>query len=458
MTAAAPNVPPAPLVVGFITLGCPKNLIDSERMLANLALEGFVVTGEVEAADVAVVNTCAFIDEARQESGQAIAELVEQKRRGRLELVIVAGCYPQLDREAILEEWPDVDAVVGLAAREDIGKIIRRLARRRSDRPLEAVPPFTHQVADDRARLRLTPRHYAYLRITEGCNNRCSYCTIPRIRGLLRSKPLPRILSEATELVADGAKELIVIGQDTTAYGQDLKGRVGICDVLARLAEMRGLRWLRLLYTHPASFPERLIKSYGELEKLLPYVDLPLQHISQPILDSMGRRTTRAGVEQLIDGLRRARPGMALRTSLIVGYPGETDGQFAELLDFVRQARFDRLGAFAYSAESGTRAAALPGHVPPEVKQERLRALMMLQQEISAARHAELVGRRAEAIIDQGSDSPEAPALGRLWSQAPDIDGATAVHGGAPLQAGEIIEVEISAAGPYDLEATVPTR
>jgi len=452
------NIPTPPLVVGFVSLGCPKNLIDSERMLASLALEGYVVTGDLDAADVAVVNTCAFIDAARRESSEVIDELVGRKQRGHLQMVIVAGCWPQFDSAAILDEWPDVDAVVGIAAREEVGHLIRRVADSHDDLPVKYVPPFTGGLFDDRERLRLTPRHVAYLRVTEGCDNRCSYCTIPLIRGPLRSKPLSLILSEAAELIDDGAKELVVIGQDTSAYGRDLKGRLDISGVLSRLDEVPGVHWLRLLYTHPAHFSDALLEAYAGLNHLLPYVDLPLQHVAQPILDSMGRRTTRADIERLIARLRSARPEIILRTTFIVGYPGETDGQFAELLDFVREVGFDRLGAFAYSPEENTRADGLPGQVSEKSRRERLDALMSLQQDIAARNHQRLVGRPIEVIIDQGSDDASQPAVGRTWGQAPDIDGVTRVASSTPLRPGQILSPQVTSAGPYDLEANALTQ
>ncbi|NIA22018.1 MAG: MiaB/RimO family radical SAM methylthiotransferase, partial [Anaerolineaceae bacterium] len=334
------NISSPPLVVGFVNLGCPKNAIDGERMLANLALNGFVITGDLDAADVGVVNTCGFIDSAREEAREVIDELMTRKREGRLQMVVVAGCYPQRSKQEILDKWPDVDAIVGLSARDQIGSIIRHTVNQQSDQSVlwvseESLPPLK-----DTERLRLTPRHFAYLRVSEGCNNCCSYCSIPLIRGPLRSKSLSAIGREARELLTDGAAELILIGQDTTAYGGDQeskRGTKGIVDVLRKLDRMEGLTWLRLLYTHPGSFSDRLVQAFAELEHLLPYVDLPLQHIADPILECMGRRTTRKKIEQLIENLRRERPDLVLRTTLIVGYPGETQAQFEELLEFVRQ-------------------------------------------------------------------------------------------------------------------------
>jgi ribosomal protein S12 methylthiotransferase len=452
------NISTPPLVVGFVSLGCPKNLVDSERMLASLALEGYVVTGDLDAADVAVVNTCAFIDQARQESGEVIEELLHRKRNGRLQMVIVAGCYPQLDHEEVLDNWPDVDAVVGVAGRDELGRVLRNLVAQASDAPLALVPKMSSASADDHERLRLTPRHFAYLRISEGCDNRCSYCRIPAIRGALKSKPLTAILSEAAELLDDGAKELILIGQDTSAYGRDVGDATCIADVLRSVDALPGLLWLRLLYTHPASFDERLLGAYAECRHLLPYVDLPLQHIAQPILDSMGRRTTRESVTKLIAELRRVRPETILRTSLIVGYPGETESLFAELLDFVKETRFDRLGAFTYSPEEGTTAARLSSQVPAEVKAERLAMLMELQAGISEESHRRLIRSTVDVLIDHGNNDARHPAVGRIWGQAPDVDGVTHVRSKTPLHAGELVRAKITLAGPYDLEAKVAVQ
>ncbi|MBN2583772.1 MAG: 30S ribosomal protein S12 methylthiotransferase RimO [Planctomycetes bacterium] len=449
------NISSPPMVVGFINLGCPKNLIDGERMLANLALSGYVVTGDLDVADVGVVNTCGFIEAAREEAGEVIDELMDRKRDGRLQMVVVAGCYPQRSCEEILDRWPDVDAVVGLSARNELGHVIARAVQQKSDEPVLCVGTSKKAIPfDDRERLRLTPRHYAYLRISEGCDNCCSYCSIPLIRGRLRSKPAEAIVEEARELLDDGVSELIVIGQDTTAYGRDLKDKrrdADIVDVLGKLDRLPGMKWLRLLYTHPASFSDRLVGAFGDLEHLLPYVDLPLQHVSDPILADMGRRTTRAAIEELVGKLRRCRPDLILRTTMIVGYPGETEPQFEEMLGFVRQMRFERLGAFAYSPEPGTRAAESPHQVPEDVRHRRYDELMSVQQSIAAEIQRQTVGHEMDVVIDRGTDGAE-PAHGRFWGQAPDIDGLTVVHSTSPLQCGRSVRVKITSADPYDLE------
>lgn len=451
------NISTPPSVVGFISLGCPKNLIDSERMLADLALEGFVITGDMDVADIAVVNTCAFIEPARKESDEVIGELIDRKRRNELQIVIVAGCYPQKFKDEILDKWPDVDAVIGLAARERIGQIVRQIVTRRSDSPLQVVSACGDAPLTDRQRLRVTPRHMAYIRVSEGCNNCCAYCTIPQIRGSLRSKPFDEIIDEAREMLDDGTHELIIIGQDTTAYGNDLGDGSNIVKVLRELDRLDGLHWLRLLYAHPAHVTDELIAAYGEIEHLVPYVDLPLQHINQKIMDRMGRRTTRRRIDEIVAGLRRVRSDIAIRTTFIVGFPGETDQDFDELMDYVRQTRFTRMGAFAYSAEPGTPAAKMPGQVSRAVTKERLDALMSLQQEISLQMHDELVGQEVEVVIDQGSHGRQ-PGVGRIWSQAPDVDGLTHVSSRKPLKAGSIVRATVTAAGAYDLEARVEKR
>ncbi len=450
------NISSPPSVVGFVSLGCPKNLIDSERMLAALALKGYVITGDLDVADIAVVNTCAFIGPARNESDEVISDLVSRKREGGLRMVVVAGCYPQKFKDEILEKWPDIDAVIGLAAREQIGDIIERLVSRRSDQTLEVVPTSGLPMSD-RERLRVTPQHMAYVRVSEGCNNCCAYCTIPSIRGQLVSKSFDEIIQESRELISDGARELIIIGQDTTAYGNDQPESRSIVDVLRTIDGMDGLRWLRLLYAHPRHVSDELISAYGDIERLLPYVDLPLQHISQGVMDRMGRHTTRKRIEQIIEGLRQVRPEIAIRTTFIVGFPGETEADFDELMDFVRQARFGRMGAFAYSPEPGTRAVGMPDQVPEVVTRQRLDALMTLQQQISQENHEQLVNKSMDVVIDQGGHGRR-PAVGRIWSQAPDIDGVTYVTSKRPLKAGTMVRAVITQAGAYDLEARAENR
>ncbi|MDP6379709.1 MAG: 30S ribosomal protein S12 methylthiotransferase RimO [Phycisphaerae bacterium] len=444
------NRTPAGPTLAWIHLGCPKNLIDSERMLAEAGLEGFVITGEPEGADVAVVNTCSFIDIAREEATAIIGELLSAKSAGRLGAVVVAGCLAQRYGARLLKELPGIDAVVGLGARGRIAEVCRRVLTGDAE-PIVDVPPVGEMPADG-TRVRLTPRHYAYLRISEGCDNRCSYCTIPDIRGPFRSKGPEEIIAEAEELVADGAREIILIGQDTTSYGRDIGGDWTLARLVARLEEVPGLVWLRLLYTHPASFGEDLIEAFAAGGRFVPYVDLPLQHVSERILGSMGRRVDRAGIERLIEGLRRRVEGLALRTSFIVGYPGETEAEFAELLEFVRREEFDRLGSFAYSAEEGTRAAALEGQLDAETKARRRDELMRLAAGISRRKNEALVGRQLVVVIDGPGAGPKGQAVARHAGLAPEIDGVVFVKG-SEAEAGEFLTVRVAAADDYDIEA-----
>ena len=461
--------------VALVSLGCPKNLVDSERMLAGLALGGFAVTTDADGADVAVVNTCAFLDLSRAESDQHLDALETLKRRGRLGRIVVAGCMAQRYGRQVLQRHPGVDAVVGLAGRDELAGICRRvLSRPRQKRgrarpaaahPLVRVGPHAAAPPDDRERLRLTPRHYAYLRISEGCDNRCAYCAIPEIRGPLRSKPPGQVLAEAEELAADGAKELILIAQDTTAYGRDFAaqdgrlatglapraGAASLARLLHVLRERVRVRWLRLMYTHPASFTEDVIGQLG-VRPLVPYVDLPLQHASDAILESMGRRTGRAEIESLIARLRAAAPGIAIRTSFIVGYPGETDARFEELLGFVEKVRFDHVGVFVYSAEAGTRAAGLPDQVPAAVARERWERLMQAAERLAFAAAEARRGQVLEVLVDGAEESGRLVA--RHAGQAPEVDGVVLLAPGTAAT-GQFVQVRITGAEGYDLVGEV---
>jgi len=464
--------------VALVSLGCPKNLVDSERMLAGLALAGFAVTDSPEGADVAVVNTCAFIDLARAETDEAIEELEALKRAGRLGRIVVAGCMAQRDGRTLLSRHPNVDAVAGLAERDALAEICRAaLARGARAAPAVRVGPFPAEAPDDRERLRLTPRHYAYLRITEGCDNRCAYCAIPAIRGPLRSKAPDAVLAEAQELVADSARELVLIGQDTTAFGRDRGDGWNLARLLARLRRESGAEWIRLMYTHPASFTEEVIEELARGLPIVPYVDLPLQHVNDAILASMGRRITRAGVERLLGRLREAVPGLAIRTTFIVGYPGETAEAFEELADFVEKVRFDHVGVFVYSPEAGTRAANLPDQVPPEIRRERWDRLMRLSERLAHEAARRMVGRRLTVRVDGPAEEAGYWAA-RHAGQAPEVDpvvlvpvktgrGANSIPGIRPdfvgphpgafvgsAKPGDELTVRIVAAKGYDTVAT----
>jgi ribosomal protein S12 methylthiotransferase len=443
--------------VALVSLGCAKNLVDSEKMLGALGEAGFVVSGEPDGADVVIVNTCSFIQAAREESARVIEEMLRLKRKGRVKRVVVAGCLPQRFRERLLHEIPEIDAIAGAFRQEELPQLLRRVVEKQAA-AISAAQTYSapQSVSADTARLRLTPRHYAYLRITEGCDNRCAYCAIPDIRGPLRSKPFEAALSEAKELAADGARELILIGQDTTAYGTDLYGKSRLPELVRELAGIEGARWLRVLYTHPAHYSEEFIGLFGEVAKLLPYVDMPIQHASDRILAAMGRRVTKAQIESLISKLRGEIPGVALRTSIITGFPGETEEDFAELVEFLKAMRFDRLGAFTYSREEGTPAAEMPSQVPPEAARERLDALMRMQQEISRQANAAFIGKELEVVAEGVTEDGEIVA--RSYREAPDVDGVIIVESKDPRkklrhEAGEFFRVKIVRAGPYDCMA-----
>jgi ribosomal protein S12 methylthiotransferase len=452
--------------VTLVSLGCPKNLVDSERMLAGLALAGFAVTPDADGADLAVVNTCGFIDLARAESDEHIDRLEGLKRARRLGRIVVAGCMAQRLARKIVERHPDVDAVVGLSGRDRLAEVCRdllarpsgkrrrrRRGRRRKERPecLVRVDEVPVAVPADRERLRLTPRHYAYLRITEGCDNRCAYCAIPDIRGPLRSKPPDDVVAEAEELVADGARELVLIGQDTTAYGRDDPARGwSLAGLLARLRKQGGADWLRLMYTHPASFSPAVIEQLAEGLPLVPYVDLPLQHVRTPLLEAMGRRVTREDIESLLAALRRAVPEISIRTSFIVGFPGETEADVAALVDFVRKVRFDHAGVFVYSSEAATPAAALPGQVPREAARERWDRVMQAAADVARDKARQRVGERLTVLVDVAE--ADGRLVARHAGQAPEVDSAVLLPAGAAAT-GEFVTVRVTGTEGYDLTA-----
>jgi len=424
----------APIRVHLASLGCAKNLVDSERLLARLATSGALVGASANEADVILVNTCGFIDLARRESIAVIEEyagIVETDPSVRL---LVIGCLVERDRERLAAELPFVDAFFGLGEED---RIVAACG-------LDAA-------ADDGARLLLTPPHSAYLRLSEGCDNRCTYCTIPQIRGPFRSRKPSEILREAEQLAEFGVAELNLIGQDTTSYGKDFSRPYPIERLLHKLAEIEPIRWLRLLYAHPAHFSDGLVRTFASVPKLCPYVDLPLQHLDDEILKRMARRTTQANALRLIDALRSARPGIAIRTTFIVGFPGETEEAFDALLALVSKIRFDHLGAFAFSPEPETPAATLPNQVPEAERHRRVDALMSLQAEIAAAKNREKVGSRAELLLDEPGGRSNL-WIGHTETQAPDVDGVTHVRGGG-LRAGEFLEVRITGADGYDLLA-----
>jgi ribosomal protein S12 methylthiotransferase len=437
----------------FVSLGCPKNLVDSERMLGKLAQDGYTLTPDAEGADVVVINTCGFIEPARQESLGVIREMLALKEQGRVGAVVVAGCLAERKKDELLNEVPGVDHIVGVFGREEIAQVLdRTLSKRRQDEQRSLFRPAPVRALEDTARLRITPRHYAYLKISEGCDRLCTFCAIPGMRGKHVTKPIEEVLREARELAADGVRELIVVAQDTTYYGLDLYGRVRLAELLRQLNDIEGLEWIRVLYAYPIHFTDELIATLADAPKILPYLDLPLQHINDRMLKRTQRRVNRVETEDLLARLRAAIPDLVLRTTFIVGFPGETEAEFAELCDFVKAARFERVGIFPYSLEPGTPAARLPDHLPEEVKQQRRDRLMEIQQELAFAWTREQVGKEMEVIVD-GPD-PEVPGhvLARSHADAPEIDCVVRLKGKG-LHAGDLVRARVTGADGYDLAA-----
>jgi ribosomal protein S12 methylthiotransferase len=441
----------------FVSLGCPKNLVDSEKMLGHLAVEGYVPVSDPNGADFVIVNTCGFIDASRAESKAVIREMLELKRQGRTGAVIVAGCLPErVGAGALFDELPGIDHVMGVFARDEVARAAEMLLQGRGAAARDAhnqrmlFRPAPLRALDDRARLRITPAHYAYLKISEGCNRTCTFCSIPMIRGKHVSKPIELVVAEAEELVSDGARELNIVAQDTTYYGIDLYGKPRLSELLGRLEEVEGLKWIRLLYLYPEHVDDALIERIAGSAKILPYLDMPLQHINDQVLKRMQRRVNKARTIELVQKLRERIANLVLRTTFIAGFPGETEEQFEELREFVAKSRFERMGVFTYSLESGTPAVKLDGHLPEEVKALRRDALMEQQQQVAFAFGDGLVGCELDVLIDDQVD--EQTWVGRSYADAPEIDGAVYVRGQG-LAAGSFVPAEILARQDYDLLA-----
>jgi ribosomal protein S12 methylthiotransferase len=437
----------------FISLGCPKNLVDTERMAGLLQLDGYRMTPDPAGADFVVINTCGFIGDARAESHQAIEEMLHLKAEGKVRGVIVTGCLAERDKDRLLEQFPEIDQLVGVFGREDISEAARRTMagiteQRTIFRPAFSRPP------DDTHRVRITAKHIAYLKIAEGCNRLCSFCSIPQMRGPYASKSLEQIVAEAEELAADGVKELVLVAQDTTFYGIDLYGKPQLAELLRRLDQVAGLRWIRLMYLYPMHISDELIETIAEAKKILPYLDIPLQHINDEVLSRMRRRVGRAETLELIARLRKGIPRLVLRTTFIAGFPGETESQFQELLDFVKTEKFERLGAFAYCEEENTPAQGLDGALPEEVKIHRRDQLLAAQQPLAFRWNQSQVGKSMEVLIDSYIPGQKNAYVGRSFADAPEIDGVVYVTG-EKLKTGQIVQCEIVASKDYDLIGVV---
>ncbi len=431
----------------FISLGCDKNLADSETMLGMLASRGYQIVDEEEKADVIIVNTCCFIHDAMEESIETILQMAEYKKSGSLKALIVTGCMAERYREEITKEIPEVDAVLGTASYGHILDAVDEALKGHSYlmmEPLNTLPIIeTH-------RLVTTGGHYAYLKIAEGCDKHCTYCIIPKLRGNFRSVPMDHLIKEAEQLAADGVKELILVAQETTLYGKDLYGEKKLPELLHKLCQISGIRWIRILYCYPEEITEELIQTMKEEPKICHYLDLPIQHASDGILKRMGRRTSKEELVHIISRLREEIPDITLRTTLITGFPGETQEQHEELMDFVDEMEFDRLGVFTYSPEEGTPAASMPDQIEESIKEDRRAELMELQQEIAFEQAENMIGKEVLVMIE-GKVADENAYVGRTYKDAPNVDGLIFVNTDAELMSGDFAKVKVTGACEYDL-------
>ncbi len=434
------------LTVYIESLGCAKNLIDAEIMLGILNKYGYKLTNNKNNADVIIVNTCGFIAAAKEESINTIIEL-GQLKHNRLKLLIVSGCLGERYHQELIEELPEVDAVVGTGSYDRIIEIIHDSLK---GSRIVAVGNIDKLFDESLPRYQATPSHTAYIKIADGCNNFCTYCIIPKLRGKYRSRKIENIVKEAAELAANGVKEIILIAQDTTRYGIDLYEEYALPKLLKELCKIEELRWIRLLYAYPEMVTEELIATMASEEKIVKYIDMPIQHCSNDILKIMNRRTNKASITRTIEGLRAVMPDITIRTSLIVGFPGEEDVHYQELEEFVREIRFDRLGVFAYSKEEDTPAAKLTQQVDEAIKEERRAKIMALQQEISYQKNLEKVGKSIQVLIEEELDSSR-EFIGRSQGDAPEIDGLVYVKAASALKAGSMVKVRIDGALEYDL-------
>jgi ribosomal protein S12 methylthiotransferase len=437
--------------VGLVSLGCPKNLVDGEVMLGRLQEAGYRLVADAREAEVIVVNTCAFIDRAKQESVDAILEMAREKVAGRAKRLVVAGCLAQRYDADLRREIPEIDATLGTGQVEDVVRAVGGDAVGLADSP--AVPPTW--VYDHTApRVLLTPPWLAYVKISEGCDYTCSFCIIPQLRGHHRSRGVEDVVAEVRGLAARGVREVVLVAQDSTRYGLDHGVRDGLAYLLRRLGRVEGLRWIRVMYAYPATLSDPILEAIASEPKVAKYVDIPLQHASEPVLRRMKRPTGRGNLLGMVERIREKVPGVALRTSFIVGFPGETEEDFGTLLEFVRRARFDNVGVFTYSDEEGTAAFDLPSRVPSRVKESRRRRLMSLQRTISGEKNRSLVGERLEVLVEGAHPESDLLLRGRLATQAPEIDGQVILNDGfAPP--GSFVTCEVTEAHPYDLVARV---
>lgn len=439
--------------IGVVSLGCPKNLVDSETMLGLIHEENYEITNDPSEAEIIIVNTCGFIESAKEESINTILQMAEYKKSGSCKYIIVTGCLSQRYAEELFNELPEADAIAGVEVYDEIGSIIKRVMNGERFIMLERSKPDVIYTSKETflPRILTTPSYTAYLKIAEGCDNCCSYCAIPKIRGPYRSKPMEQVLKEAKALVDNGVKELIVVAQDTTRYGEDLPGgKLLLADLLKELNKIESLKWIRVMYCYPNNFTDELIETFASLDKVCKYVDLPLQHASNRLLASMNRYDTREEVETLLAKLRKRIPGIVIRTTFIVGFPGETDADFEELKEFVEQQRFENAGVFAYSQEDGTVAGAMPNQIPDEIKQERYHELMALQAQISEEIHKDTEGQTLEVLVEGIEEDGSGLHYGRSYREAPDIDGLVFIENPGDIKPGCFVKVNILQGFTYE--------
>ena len=430
--------------VGVISLGCPKNLTDTEAILGLLVDSGYKITNDQNEAEIMIINTCAFIGDARDEAFEIIKETGKLKSTGKLKFLVVTGCLPKKYKNKLFDEYEEIDAIVGPGRIDRIIKVLKSLGKQKRISLLDGTHClFTHKTP----RLKATPNYYAYIKIADGCDNRCSYCIVPSLRGKHRSRPIASIVSEVKNLVKNGLKEAILVAQDTTMYGTDIYEKPSLHILCKRLAAIRGLEWIRIMYAHPAHVTDKLIEVMATEPKIVKYLDLPIQHSCDNILRSMRRRISADELKCLIQKLRRKIPGIAIRTSVIVGYPNESSSDFNKLKTFIEEERFERLGVFRYSRESGTPAAKLGDQIGGRIKDQRFHELMRLQRAISAKSLKKMVGKIIK-VLAEGN-------IGRSYMDAPDIDGVVKLNKYVPN--GKIVSVRVTGSTPYDLSAVLLT-
>lgn len=438
--------------IGFISLGCAKNLTDTETMLGILSDDGFEITADAGESDIIVVNTCAFIDSAKEESINAILEMAQLKE-DKCELLVVTGCLAQRYKEDIEKSLPEVDIILGTNDYPQIAKAIKDYYN--ENKKTSLVSSENTPVSYDLPRIKSTPFYSAYLKIADGCDNFCTYCIIPKLRGKFRSRPIESILKEAKELAADGVKELILVAQDTACYGKDTG--LNLAYLLKELSKIHGIEWIRLQYSYPENITDDLIEEIASNERIVKYLDMPIQHISDNILKLMGRRSRKKEVEALIEKLRQKIPNLSIRTSLITGFPGETQKDFEILKDFVKKYRIDKVGVFTYSREEGTAAYNFENQVDEEIKEKRRDELMKLQQLVSLELNKEKIGKKVFVLIE-GYDEEEFSYVGRCSTDTPDVDGVAFVYSEDELEAGDIVEIEIIDHSEYDVVGKTTSR